>query len=420
MRKDNDVKLSVNTGTFVRFWLVILGFVLLAGIVYLARFPLILLAISFFLALVLNRPVSFIARYLPGKSRAIATFISYIIILIVIGALLFAVVPIFAKQISNFVTNLPDTIDQFKGDSSWLNDILHRYNLTAQFNDWLNDTQKQIGATINNLGASAASMLSSTFNILFNLFLVMILTFFMLVEAPSWEEKFWRLVYKNENRRRHHKLVAKQMYDVVSGYVSGQITVGLISGTLTAICVAVLSLIFNFDIMLVWPAWITIFLMVFVPMFGAFIGGVIVGLMLAIYSLPAAIVYAIYFVIEQQIENNIIQPRIQSKHMDISALLVLVSITVGLQVGGLLGALVSIPVAGCIVVLIRDALKIRDKQTENVTSGESYQIADNAPVIFTEADREFIGLPIVHMLDDEDGPHHKPRGKKVRSLKKKP
>ena len=67
MKSDKEVKLSVSTGTFVRFWLVILGFIALAAAVWIAHTPLIMLAISFFLALVLNRPVSFLARHLPGR-----------------------------------------------------------------------------------------------------------------------------------------------------------------------------------------------------------------------------------------------------------------------------------------------------------------------------------------------------------------
>ena len=85
MNKDREVKLSVSTGTFVRFWLVILGFIVLAGAIWIARTPLIMLAISFFLALVLNRPVSFLARYLPGKSRTIAILIAYLLVAAMIG-----------------------------------------------------------------------------------------------------------------------------------------------------------------------------------------------------------------------------------------------------------------------------------------------------------------------------------------------
>ena len=121
-------------------------------------------------------------------------------------------------------------------------------------------------------------------------------------------------------------------------------------------------------------------------MFGAVIGGGIVTLLLLVYSLPAAIIYVIIFTIEQQIENNVIQPRIQSKHMEVSALVILIAMTLGLQVGGLLGALVAIPVAGCVVVLARDFFMERNKQEATTRVLDSSQ-----QVIFVPADRKYVG-----------------------------
>ena len=332
------MKLSVSTGTFVRFWLVIMGFIALAAAMYIARVPLVMLAISFFLALVLNRPVSFLARHLPGKSRTVAILIAYLIVAAMIGILLVTIVPIFVRQISSFVTSVPDMLATAHNNTGWFSNLLEQYNLTAQFNNWVSGLESQITHYVSSLGSTFISTVSNIFVFLGNVCLVLFATFFMLLEAPSWEEKYWRLIYKDPARRRHHKSIARKMYDVVSGYVTGQATVGVISATFTAVLVGVLAMIFDFNISLVWPAWITIFLMVFVPMFGAVIGGAIVTLLLMIYSLPAAIIYVVIFTIEQQIENNVIQPRVQSKHMEVSALVILIAITLGLQVGGILGA----------------------------------------------------------------------------------
>lgn len=406
--------MSVSTGTFVRFWLVILGFIVLAGAIWIARGPIIMLAISFFLALVLNRPVSFLARHLPGKSRSIATLISYLIVVAMIAILLVTIVPVFVRQISSFVASLPDTMQQLKDGSGWFNDFLLQHHLTGQFNQWMADIQKDLGHWASTAGTSFINMVGDLFSALGNICLVMFATFFMLVEAPDWEEKFWRLAYRNQSRREHHKQVARRMYDVISGYVMGQATVGVISGTFTALVVAALSIIFNFDMGLIWPAWITIFMMVFVPMFGAVIGGTIVGLLLAVYSLPAAILYIIIFTIEQQVENNVIQPQIQSKHMDISALLILIAMTIGLQVGGLLGALVAIPLAGCAVVLARDYFQTRNMDD----ASEKSRLHDNnmdgiltgsAPVIFTKVDRQYVGPTLADVVGNAKSTKGKPR-----------
>lgn len=395
MKQDREVKLSVSTGTFVRFWLVIMGFIALAVAMYIARVPLVMLAISFFLALVLNRPVSFLARHLPGKSRTVAILIAYLIVAAMIGILLVTIVPIFVRQISSFITSIPDMLATAQNNTGWFSNLLEQYNLTTQFNSWVSGLESQITHYVSSLGSTFISTVSNIFVFLGNVCLVLFATFFMLLEAPSWEEKYWRLIYKDPARRRHHKSIARKMYDVVSGYVTGQATVGVISATFTAVLVGVLAMIFDFNISLVWPAWITIFLMVFVPMFGAVIGGAIVTLLLMIYSIPAAIIYVVIFTIEQQIENNVIQPRVQSKHMEVSALVILIAITLGLQVGGLLGALVAIPVAGCVVVLVRDVLVTRnDPETKNISKDDNVDgiLDDSSPVIFVPADRKYIGV----------------------------
>ena len=398
MKQGGEVKLSVSTGTFVRFWLVILGFIVLAGAIWIARSPLVMLAISFFLALVLNRPVSFLARHLPGKSRSIAILIAYLIVAAMIGVLLVTIVPIFVRQISSFIADIPGMIDTLRDNSGWFSDLLAHYNLTDQFNDWIANMQREFSNVASTMGTTLISVMSNIFSVIGNLFLIAFATFFMLLEAPDWEEKFWRLLYRNPERRKHHKAVARKMYDVVSGYVTGQATVGLISATFTAILVAILATVFDFDMSLVWPAWITIFLVVFIPMFGAVIGGAIVTLLLLVYSLPAALVYVVVFTLEQQIENNVIQPRIQSKHMEISALVVLIAMTLGLQVGGILGALVAIPVAGCAIVLARDFFITRDRMEaadravghdNNIDGVLDYE--SSAPVIFMPADRKYVG-----------------------------
>lgn len=354
-----DVKLSISTGTFVRFWLVMMGLGLAVFAIWAARGALITLLISFFLALVLNRPVSWIARHLPGRSRVLATLIAYLFVVALIVLVFFNIVPLFVKQISVFLGSLPDLLHNFQGKSGWLADFLNQHNLADQYANWLKEFQNNVADIAKNIGSSFIDVLNGLVNVLINVIFVAVLTFLMLVEAPVWEERFWRLVYADDKRRKGHQAVAHKMYNVVSGYVSGQMTVAAISATLTALAVAILSVIFGFELALIWPAWMIIFLMTFVPMFGAMIGGTVVTLLLLLYAWPAAIIYAVYFIIEQQVENNLVSPRIQSKRLNMSAMVILIAILIGLQTSGLLGALVAIPAAGCLMVLLKEFLRTR-------------------------------------------------------------
>ena len=394
----ND-KITVDTMTFVRFWLVIIGFIGVIAAIYLARNALLTVLTAFFLALVLNRPVSFLARHLPGKSRVFATSVSYLIIVAVIVTIFFSVVPIITEQVSNFLKTLPDTLNNLQNTSAWLGEFLKQYNLESSWNSWLRELELQLGSIATNIGGLFINVLTGLADVIFNVIFVSVLTFLILIEGPEWEEKFWRLLYTDKERRNHHQRIARKMYDVVSNYVSGQMTVAAISATTTAICVAILSQFFpEIALPLALTAWLVICLTLFVPIFGAFIGGSIVTVLLALYSWPAAVIYLIFFIIEQQIENNIVAPKIQSKRLNMSILTVLIAIIAGWQVAGIFGALVAIPVAGCVMVLARDIMKRRRAKHADAV-GEQIDVNNEAPnivIVFETEKRQFVKPKLPH------------------------
>lgn len=395
-----DTKVTVDTGTFIRFWLVILGFAAVIGFVWLARGPLVIVAISFFLALVLNRPVSWLARHLPGKSRAFATLVAYLMILAVVVLVFFNVVPVFVKQLANFLADFPSLLESLQRNTLWLGDFLAKYNMTDQYNEWVNGLQKEAAGAAGAIGGSFVGILNGLVGATVNSIFVAVLTFLMLIEGPTWEEKYWRLAYTDDKKRKHHQAVARKISNVVTGYMSGQITVAFISATLTAVAVAILSLIFGFELSLAWPAWTIVFIMTFVPMFGAMIGGSVVTLLLLIYSWPAALIYLAYFIVEQQIENNLIAPHIQSKKLNLSALIILVAILLGLNVGGLLGALVAIPVAGSLVVLAKEAFYARRRKPK--ASNVVMDADDDASAPVFDVGRDFIKIRLPKFLRRQD------------------
>ena len=94
-------------------------------------------------------------------------------------------------------------------------------------------------------------------------------------------------------------------------------------------------------------------------MFGATLAGIVIAIVLALNSIAAAIVFSIYFIIYQQVENNFISPQIQSRTIKLSALAVLIAVTIGTYVFGLLGGIISIPIAGSVKVLLEDWLQHR-------------------------------------------------------------
>lgn len=351
------VRIEIDTKTFVRFWLVVMGFGLAGLAIYSAKDALVLLGISLFLALALNRPVAAIAKKLPGKSRLGGTALAYTTLVLLLGCVVWFVIPPIVQQSAKFVESIPSIIDQASSQWRGVNDFIDKNNLRPQVDSMMENIKQQSSSWATSVGTNLLSSVGSLASFLGSLFLVLVLSFLMLLEGPTWVKRLWGLYNDEEKMERHKKLVGR-MYNVVTGYVSGQLTVSGIDAILSGFVVFVLSL--TFPVINSNLAMLTVmatFVLTLIPMFGATIAGALISLLLFFNNMTAGVIYAIYFVIYQQIENNFVSPSIQSKKVELSALTVLVAVTIGLYVGGLLGGLVAIPAAGAVKVLLDNYLE---------------------------------------------------------------
>lgn len=351
------VRIEIDTKTFVRFWLVVMGFGLAGLAIYSAKDALILLGISLFLALALNRPVAAIAKKLPGKSRLGGTALAYTTLVLLLGCVAWFVVPPIVQQSAKFVESVPSLIDQTGSQWHGFNELIDKNGLRPQVDATLNNLRQQASSWATSAGTSLISSVGSLAAFLGSLFLVLVLSFLMLLEGPMWMKRLWGLYNDQEKMERHKKLVGR-MYNVVTGYVSGQLTVSGIDAILSGFVVFVLSLAFPaIDSNLAMLTVMVTFVLTLIPMFGATLAGLLISLLLFFNNVTAGVIYAIYFIVYQQIENNFIAPSIQSKKLELSALMVLSSVTIGLYVGGLLGSLIAIPTAGVVRVLLENYLE---------------------------------------------------------------
>jgi predicted PurR-regulated permease PerM len=115
---------------------------------------------------------------------------------------------------------------------------------------------------------------------------------------------------------------------------------------------------------------VIIFICGLIPMVGHTIGAVIVTCVALFHSVTAAVIILAYYILYQQIENYVVQPRIQANATNMSALLVFASVLLGANFGGLLGALVAIPVMGCLRVAVLDYLESRDILSRKTVEAE--------------------------------------------------
>jgi putative uncharacterized protein (fragment) len=351
------VRIEIDTKTFVRFWLVVIGFGLAGLAIYSAKDALILLGVSLFLALALNRPVAAIARKLPGKSRLGGTALAYVTLILLLGCVVWFVVPPIVQQSAKFVESMPSLIDQVGSQWHGVNSFIDKNNLRPQVDAMLENLKQQSSSWAASVGTNILSSVGSLASFVGSLFLVIVLSFLMLLEGPTWMRRLWGL-YNDQSKMENHKKLAGQMYNVVTSYVSGQLTVSGIDAVLSGFVVFVLSMAFPaVDSNLAMLTVMATFILTLIPMFGATLAGILISLLLFFNNVTAGVIYAIYFIVYQQIENNFIAPSIQSKKLELSALMVLSSVTIGLYVGGLLGSLIAIPAAGVARILLENYLE---------------------------------------------------------------
>lgn len=348
------VKIEIDTKTFVRFWLVVIGFGLALFALHAAQTALVIIGSAFFLALALNYPVTRLARLLPGKSRVGATALAYVAVVGFLAAIVFLVVPPIVEQTAKFAQTVPTLVENASEQWSGVSQFIDNNNLRPQVDNAINGAKDNLGGWAANISTNIVSSIGSVFSFIAALFLVLVLSFLMLIEAPRWLKLIWG-AYNDQDRMENHKRLATRMYNVVTGYVTGQLTVSSIGAICAGLTVFIMSFIFpTIPANLALPTAAITFVLSLVPMFGSTIAGILVSVLLALNSVPAAIAFAVYFIIYQQIENNLISPAIQSRTVELSALAVLVAVTTGLYMFGLAGGIISIPIAGCIKVLIEE------------------------------------------------------------------
>lgn len=358
------VRIEIDTSTFVRFWLVVIGFAAAILAIYSATTALTIIGVALFLALALNAPVSLLARHLPGKSRTLSTAIAFTAVVLFLGLFISLVIPPIAQQTAKFIDTAPDTVRNLSTQWQGFGDIVEKYHIQPQVDQAVKSIQDDFGNSLSNIGRGVITSLSSAFSMFAASLLVLVLTFLMLVEGPQWLERIWGL-YRNKDRMKSHKRIVGRIHSVVNGYVGGQLTVSGIDALAAGATVFIIGQFFHeVPLNLALPTIAICFVLSLIPMFGATIAGVIIALLLSFNSIPAGIIFAVYFVVYQQLENNIIAPRIQAKRIELSPLAVLVAVTTGLYIFGIPGGILSIPVAGSIKVLIEEYLEHNRERRE--------------------------------------------------------
>lgn len=346
-------KVTVDTKTFIRFWLVILGFAIAGILIAKAATGLLIIGAALFFALAINPLVRKLADLIPGDGIKLPIAIAYILVVGFLSAFLAIVVPTVINETVNFARNLPETIDNVSQSFSWLNDFGQSIGVDNLQGEIVTNIQKFSATIVNDLGNNFATSIGAIGGFIAALILVLVLALFMLTEGPAIMNQFWSNFKGNREAARTQSVI-NRMGNVVSKYVSNALTVALINACCTATVTLIICLCFKLDAGLALPFGLITGVFSLIPMFGSFIGGCLVAILLAFNIWGAGLAFIIYTIIYLQIESNVISPKVQGKGLQLPALAVLASVTIGVYMFGIIGAIISIPIAGCIKVLIEE------------------------------------------------------------------
>jgi predicted PurR-regulated permease PerM len=333
--------------TILRVLLIVLAVAVSLEVIWIARHVLSWVVIALFLALALDPFVGFIQRRTRlGRGAAIA--VAYLIVLAVIAGIGATFVPKLVDEVNGFVQALPNYVHDLTHGRGRLGFLERKYHVVEKVRE-----QVQNGGATRVLGLSGAalSVTKSVITIIAATVTIVFLTFFMLLEGRSWVERVYSLLPESSQPR--WRRVGDDIYRTIGGYVTGNIVISLIAGATITIVLLVMGVPYAVALGLI-VAFLDL-----IPLAGATLAGIIVTVVAFLHTVPAGIVVLVFFVVYQQIENHFLQPVIYGRTVQLSPLAVLVSVLVGAELAGILGALAAIPVAGTLQVVVRDQLSAR-------------------------------------------------------------
>lgn len=354
-------RVEVDTKTFVRFWLVIVGLAIGFSLLSKAATGLLIVGLSIFLAVAI-RPLERKVLKVVGKERhAFAAGITVGGVVLVIGVALAVIGPTVVNETTRFLKQAPEMLQQSDGGWDGINEFGRYFGIE--------DTKSQIVTSFKDFSQSILSSFSTNFlssvttigTILSGLVLTIILAILWLVQGPDMIESLWKKLDHSVEKKtgKLAKRITYKMANVISKYVSGQVSIAFVDAAVVTGVVALLGVIFNFSVGLAFPMGLIALLFYLIPMFGQLIACIIITLVLFISSPAAAATFLIVYTVYGQIEANVIAPKVQGDALELSSLIILISITIGMYAFGLIGAIISIPIAGMIKVLVDELPNIR-------------------------------------------------------------
>ncbi|MDX6226377.1 MAG: hypothetical protein QOE64_2753 [Frankiales bacterium] len=308
---------------------------------------LVIIVVSMFLAIGLNPAVEALMKRGASRRAAVSVvFLGVIAFFVGLGA---AVIPPVVSQTSNFAKNYSSYIKQAESNAT-----IHRLDQRLHFIKPL-ESQVKDGKFVNNafggiLGATKTA-LSATFTTL----TILILTLYFVSSLPTIKRAAYQLVPRS--RRSRFGLLADEILLRIGGYVGGALGIALIAGTTTFILLEILGVPYALALAMV------VTVTDLIPLIGATIGAAVVTIVALLSSTTDGLICLGFYIAYQQVENFVIYPRVMRKSVSVPPVVTVIAALIGGTLLGVVGALLAIPTAAAVLLIIEEVVVPRQDTT---------------------------------------------------------
>jgi predicted PurR-regulated permease PerM len=335
---------------FVTGFMLALGGLLaywLGGLILRASSILILIVVSLFIAFGLNPVVRWLLN--RGIRRSYAVLIVALAFVAALALFVLAIAPVVADQIRALTDNAPNWFDQLQRNRQ-IQRWDDQYDIIEKAKDYVTsgDLTQQLFGGVLGVGLAILAALG-------NAFVVIVLTLYFLASLDKVKHGLYRLA--PASRRPRVESLGDRILEGIGGYVSGAFVVALCAGLSTLAFLFIVGLS-EYAVALA----VVVALLDVIPMIGATLGAIVVSAIALATDVHTGIACIIFFVIYQQVENYLIYPRVMSKSVDIPGAMTVIAALIGASLLGVVGALLAIPTAAAILLLVREVF-IRKQDT---------------------------------------------------------
>lgn len=347
---NSSFRVNITTSTIIKF----LGILLLLYLCYIVREILALLFVSLILAAAIDPWVDKMQEW--KMPRFLGVSIIYFMIAILVSGAIILIIPPIIEQTNTLIESFPYYFEKIKAGLSIIKDYSIEHGLLERMKSNLDIVE----SNITQAAGSIFSTVSGIFGGIISFFIVLVITFYMVVEEDALKKIVQSLT--PPKHQLYTMQLINRMQRQIGYWLRGQLILMFLVGFLT--WVGLLFVLPEYALVLALIAGLT----EFVPYLGPFLGAIPAVFLAFTISPPLALLVIIIYLVIQQVEGHILVPQIMERAVGLNPIISIAVLMAGLKLGGIVGGLLSIPVATALSVFIKDMVRARDRRER---SGEN-------------------------------------------------